>query len=135
MIFMSFKIFPKPKSKLYYKVFIFHTKNSMYKFRDLVIEDGAKGKIAHRYAAVCSAYPSKANKNQYGIILFTRSSAKKSGIVSHEITHATTYWAKYMHKNIDIFYNKEADEKFAWVLGTLVHQFWKSWYTLPKKFR
>ena len=135
MTFISTKIYTG-KKHWYFKVIIFHTKNSMYKYRDGLTKDGANVmRKPHRYAAICSVWPSKTEKKQYGALLFTRASARKSGVVSHEIAHATTYWFKHAEKRKNIYKDDVADERYALLLGNLVAQYWHQWYALPKNFK
>ena len=131
MRYMEIKI--HINKKFYYRVYIFLQKRSMYKFRDNLVKDGARlMKKPHRYLACCSVWHSKKDKNQWGVLVFTKSSAKKAGIVSHEFCHATNYWFAYQKKN-NIY--KQCDEAFALLLGNLVKEYWNAWYTLPKRYR
>lgn len=142
MRYWSFKIYPDRKSPWYYTAHIFHNKKSMYKFRKGLDKDGANKMAGYTFAACCSTYNStrKGEERQYGVLLFTKGKAR-SGVVSHEIAHATVYWWKHMvnmpWKNV-ISGKKDggkADERFAWILGSMVSQFWAGWYQIPKKHR
>jgi hypothetical protein len=140
MEFITFKIhpdYPKRLKDWYYKVYIFKRRASMYQFRDTLNEDGANPmKKPHKYYGLCSSFPSKKNPKQFGVIMFCTGSSKQSGVVSHELTHATTYWWKSIfHKDKkmkNIFGDSKADEQYAWVLGNLVAQYWRIWYTIKK---
>ncbi len=106
--------------------------------REELENDGAdKMSKPYKFEALCSAYNSKKNPQQWGVLMFYLHSSKQSGIVSHEMTHATTYWWKHLapknHKNI--YKDGIADEKFAWIQGNLVSQYWRTWYEInkPKK--
>jgi hypothetical protein len=137
--YVTFKIFPNHPRRFknwYYKVYIFSRKKSMYEVRDDLVKDGANiMKKPHKYEAVCSSFNSKKDKKQWGVVMFYLKSAARSGVVSHEMTHATTYWWKYLapkkHKNI--YKDGIADEMFARIQGNLVYQYWKTWYKVVKK--
>jgi hypothetical protein len=49
-----------------------------------------------------------------------------AGYVTHECTHAATYLL--LPQKLDIFNDPEHDEKFAWLTGQLVAEFWTQWY-------
>ena len=49
-----------------------------------------------------------------------------AGYVAHECTHAATYML--LPQKLDVFNNQEHDEKFAWLTGQLVADFWSEWY-------
>lgn len=140
MRFWSFKIFPDTKRNWYYKAHLFHTKPSMVKFRKSLDKDGANPMRMHEYAALCSAYNStrKGEERQYGVLLFTQASGRKSGIVSHEIVHAVNYWWRSMERmrweNIQDTHKDggRADERYAWLLGNCVAQYWREWYQMQK---
>lgn len=117
----------------YYRVYIFHTKKSMYKFRDELVQDGAqKMHKPHNYLGCCSSYNSKSDKHQWGVVVFTKNSGRKGGVVAHEFFHAVCYWFKYQKKN-DIY--EECDEPFAHLLGHFVKEYWNAWYKLPKSYK
>lgn len=52
--------------------------------------------------------------------------AINAGVVSHEMTHATVYWA--LRKGLElgkIHEPNDIDEKIAWTQGYMVSQFWE----------
>lgn len=136
MKYGTFKIYPD-KSKWFYKVCIFHSKRSMYNFREDLVKEGAnKMRKPYEFLACCSTFRHKKEKYQYGVLLFTVNSSSKSGVVSHEICHATTYWWKYAvkHKWGRILKGgSREDEKHAHLLGNMVRQYWINWYNLMAK--
>ena len=142
MRFTTFKLYPewwqKKYKDWYYTVHIFRTKKSMYSFRDDLEKEGASkmGK-PHKYLACCSAYKNKKEPKQFGVLCFTKASAKRSGVVSHEFTHATTYWWKATRrgKRTNIFNNPAADERYARIQGYLVQHYWKTWYEINEKLK
>jgi hypothetical protein len=57
--------------------------------------------------------------------------ATGSGIVSHECTHAALYWfQRYSRWRLKDLAKRAADERLAWVQGSLVSQFWRNFYRL-----
>src|SRR5207248_1736696 len=105
---------------------IFARKTSMQAFRKGLTKKGANRMNAYRFEAVVSAFVSKPNPLQFGVILFYTNSSARSGVVSHEMTHATTYfWKALRLKRKNIFKDAWADERFAWIQGNLVAQYWK----------
>lgn len=105
----------------------------MYRFRDELVADGAQiMKKPYKYLACCSAFVSKSEKDQWGVLVFTKASAKRVGVVTHEFFHAVNYWFKYQKKN-NVY--EEADEPFAYMLGHLVKDYWNAWHKLPKNYK
>lgn len=138
MRFFTFKIFPTRKGKYkdwYYLVHVFHSEKSMYKYRSVIEKNGAS-KIGRDFLACASAYNSNVNgeEKQFGVLMFTQSSARKSGIAAHEIAHAVNYWWKSMERGKwkKIQDDGKLDEKFAFMLGDCVRQFWCEWYRMRK---
>lgn len=108
----------------------------MYKARKLLQkEDNADEMRRFRFEAVTSSFNSKTkgNEKQFGVIMFYLKSARQSGIVSHEMAHATTHYYKHLYKNLDIWENNKANETFAWILGNMVAQYLDNWYKAIKQ--
>ena len=127
----SFKIYPSRASKWYYTVHIFAQKRTMYRYRKLLqTEDNANPIKSFKFLALVSAFNSNHKEYQYGEILFTKNSGSRSGIVSHELCHALTYWWKHMesYKWKEITNNGRADERHALLLGKMVQQYWYNWW-------
>lgn len=127
----------KKKGSDYYKVLIFSSKEAMYEFSKL--QGGARGKynflaITHHWRGYHLWKGRWRRSKQVGVILFCPQSIT-SGIVSHEASHATLYALYPNSYERAIRFNKRSDEKFAWVLGWLVAQFWTTFYGLPKNVR
>ncbi len=123
----SFKIYPSA-SKWYYTVHIFARRDSMYRYRASL--KGASKMRVHKYLAITSAFNSPEEEFQYGEILFTRHSGARSGIVAHELCHALTYWWKHMERPwVDIQNSGSADERHALLMGNMVNQYWKQWWS------
>lgn len=108
----------------------------MYKARKLLQKDDNANKMKKfNFEAVCSSFNSKVkgNERQFGVIMFYLKSARQSGIVSHEMAHATTRYYKHLYKNLDIWENHKANETFAYILGNMVAQYWDNWYKVVKQ--
>lgn len=135
MIIYQFKIYPEEKH--YYRVLIFDTKKNMIKYwKRYGNPNGRK----LDFEGICNSYEirlykknksTEIIKDDIGFILLYRNGFG-SGVVSHEITHATTYWCKTagFHLNTSRIV-KENDERYAYALGNMVTQFWIEYY---KKF-
>jgi len=132
--FNTFKIFlpKKGKKEEYFKVMIFSSKKSMYKIRKILEDEGANHMGKMNFAAICTAYESKKDQQQFGVLMFTRNSARKSGIVSHEIAHAVSFYWPYREKDnwSKILGEGKTNERFAWVLGDFVSQYWRQWHSI-----
>jgi len=119
----------------YYQVLIFPDKNTMYKYRktlagELVGQKVVLGRTANNYEAEVICLYHKERNKPIGQITFYPKSSKCSGVVSHEMAHATQfYWMGYVrYKWNDIIKKERAQEKFAQILGELVRQYWVKWF-------
>ena len=106
----------------------------MYKVRKALEDDGANNMGKMNFAAICTAYESKADPQQFGVLMFTKNSARKSGIVSHELAHAVSFYWPYREKDNwgKILGEGKVNERFAWITGDFVSQYWRQWYLLKK---
>lgn len=108
----------------------------MYEFRKKIQRTEKMTQIRKfNFEAIVSSYESKENKKQFGIILFYKGSAKRSGVVAHELTHAAVYWWKSAIKTkwSKIQTDARADEEFAYLVSGLVKQYWVNWWDLHDK--
>ncbi len=129
----QFKIWDWGK-KTFYMVTIFATKKEMYQHHDYYWTT----KTNHKYLAITKGCDSitivdgKSKKSQFIGEIILCFDALKSGIVSHEMAHATLYWylKKYSIKRLP---ETKFDEKFAWQLGFYVQQFWYKFYRYLNK--
>jgi len=140
---VSFRIYPDRAKSCYYVVHIFHTEAKMYEhFRRTNIDPGHTGQLDFR--AICqgwSRYTVRDDKRlkrhpEIGQILFWAGNMG-AGVVSHELTHATTYWAGRRTRLPlgELYSNRVADERYAWALGHLVAQFWTKYWQRRKRAR
>lgn len=135
---VEFNIFCDKKN--FYRIIILSSLRSMYDFRKALAKMLRKKNIIvpslnNDFAAECLC-TGKAESGQIGVILFSRHTAAKVAIVTHEITHAVSfYWplfAKY--KWNDIQTNSKANEKLAFIAGEMARQYWLEWYkSTPNK--
>jgi len=108
----------------------------MYRYRQQLQEEdnASKMRLPLNFLAVCSTFNSNKpeNKHQFGVLLFTENTSKRSGVVSHEIAHAINYWWKHLgpYKWQDIPKKSKADERFAYIFGSMINQYWVNWYKL-----
>lgn len=107
---------------------IYANRPQMYKAQKrLHREEGATNLRKHNYEAIACTTPPMVNEKQFGVILFHKGSARKGGIVSHEIAHMATFWQQFMGRTKDIF-SKANNEKFCWIIGEMVHDYWLQWW-------
>lgn len=57
-------------------------------------------------------------------VVFLHLACSGSGVVAHEMSHAAHYAVDIPGKPL----TKDWDEKFAWMTGWLVAQYWRAWY-------
>lgn len=116
----------------YYRVIIFNSFDDMYKYADKYFDEF----IDHNYSAICK-YSShtyfEGNKfididKNCGWILFCKEELG-SGIISHECTHAVTFYFQYrISKCYRVFRNEEYNELLAYMIGSLVTQIYTKLY-------
>lgn len=139
----KFKVYPGSNKGLYFSVYIFRTKDQMYdhfKQSNVDTEWKQPGQDECDFTAITQSWmryditpDSEILKPDMGRILFY-SGGFDAGIVSHEMTHATLYWAiRKRIKAASLYNDKNAEEKFCWAQGYLVNQFWTKFYSLQKK--
>ena len=120
-----FKIYTGKEKKWFYKVFVFDDYEKMYRFCD----KKAMEELGNDYVGLCHAWikikrmkdGTQEVADDIGFIAFHKDRLG-AGTISHECTHATTYYFEKYKENKDIFNDCEADEEFAYVQGFLVNQ-------------
>ena len=129
-LFMSFKI--RPVKELYYKVFIYKTKEAMQEHEKFIWERFNPEKKYTPALACCWSYYSREKKfkNKLGDILFHKGCLGSGGyIVAHEIAHAAVYAAPRLGIKINkLLSDPNHDEAFAKVTGQMNRQFWHYFY-------
>lgn len=118
----------------YYRVVVFDNYEDMYKYGDKHFIDE---KIEHNYSGICK-YLSNVyyEDGKYidvdrccGWILLCKNQVG-AGTVSHECSHAITFYYKYRITNCKkIFDDNEYNELFAYMLGSLVNQIYTKLYS------
>lgn len=135
---VSFRLRPDPRRNEYYTVYIFKHKAAMQMYWQQV----------HRliglplggdFEARCVAYRSydrrtRKAKPDIGQVLFYKGFIG-AGAVSHELTHATTYWCKWNKARQRIFTSCRMEEQFATVQGRLVQGFWNRYYRYEERIK
>lgn len=127
-----FKIYADLEHKKFYKVFVFDDFEKMYKFmrkHAVACGDEYFEGVEDNYEGLCHSHAidvvyGDGTRERYGDIgyILLHKKALTSGVISHECTHATTYYFGQCEVNKNIFEDCEADEKFASVQGYLVDQ-------------
>ena len=137
---IQFRIYPSKDRNLFYTVFIFkrkrHAQGYIREQNKLIGCPDTQGD----FLAITRGWTSlKVNPDgtdgetgrDIGQIVFCEK-ACRVGIVSHEMTHATIFWAKRMRKPFKKIFNggdeNPEHEEFCWVQGNLVRQFWVGWW-------
>lgn len=117
----------------YYRVIIFNSFEDMYEYADKYFGE----KVEHNYSAIC-----KYSSHTYfeddkfididkccGWILLNRN-YMGSGTVSHECTHAITFYFEYRITNCKkVFGTQEYNELFAYMVGSIVNQIYNKMYS------
>lgn len=120
-----FKIYTEQEKKHFYKVFIFDDYEKMYRFCDKTameeLGDDYKG-LCHSWTIELRYQDGKVETSDDVGFIALHTDNLSSGTISHECTHATTYYFDKFKKNKDIFSDEEANEEFAWMQGFLVNQ-------------
>lgn len=104
----------------------------MYNFRRSIQKFDKAYKIKKdNYAAATTSFRSKfpERNKQVGVIVFY-TGAIGSGIVSHEMTHAVTFFWTILKgfEAVKIFFDTKHNEDFCFIQGELVSQFWENFY-------
>jgi hypothetical protein len=141
---VSFRVYPDRAKTCYYVVYIFRTEAEMFNHfqRTNIDPQMDTGKLD--FLAVCQGWDrftieaGKRRKRhpEIGQILFCVGQMG-AGIVSHELTHATTYWAGRRTKLrfADLHADKATDERYAWAQGHMVSQFWTKFWERRKQVK
>lgn len=144
---LMFRVYPElAKSKRYYLVRIFRTKELMYAFAKqsphYELPNSRGFKLRFDFEAICTAFDRLERKggrwkrhHNIGHILFY-TGGFGAGVVAHEITHATVYWAA-RHTRLNLARlrsDQNTDERFADVLGSMVAQFWSAYWRRCRKY-
>jgi hypothetical protein len=135
---IQFRVYCDAQHRRYYNVFIFATKELMYahfaktnahtQWRD------GRFDMKMNFEAIAQFWRrlKKRTPENIGQILFY-AGGFGGGVVSHEMTHATIYWAEYVKMDLaKLPTSKRIDERFAWAQGFLVSQFWDNFYKAEK---
>ena len=134
---ITFHVRPDRSSR-YYLIRIFRTREAMVQFakQHPVYADRASGSFFFR--AICTAFTrirvdKKVHPNIGHMLFYTGGFG--AGVVAHEMTHATVYW---MQRHTRMSFAKlpdckRTDERFAYVLGSMVNQFWRKYYKAKRK--
>jgi len=140
-ILAKFKVWANRKTRQHFLVYVFCTKRDMEAFYTEVCEEC--GGRPHRYdfAAVvvpwrritCRTTGRGVVGTSLGLILFCHEYIG-SGLVSHEMSHAAIHWMTVAHPRwVKIMAEDsraagQAQEEFCWMQGSLVNQFWRTFY-------
>lgn len=148
---ISFRVHPEKNKRLFYKVFIFPDKKTMYAFCDLQdklglleYQDKRDNHTAHNFVAICASWDQtkvgprggKSRGRSIGQVLFAEPYVK-NWIVSHEMTHAAIRWAEKKRIPAEGLYaHGRQHEEVCRAQGDMVRQFWSGLYRrLNKKAR
>lgn len=134
-LFHHFRVYPEPGiSKRYYKVVILPTRAAMYETNRRFRKAWRLRRMANNFEALATWHEGgdKRRPNQIGHLLFYRASAKRGGIVVHELFHAALYyWCNQRRLPLNsIRTSKAREERFANILGRMTTQYWRAWYRL-----
>lgn len=113
------------KSDWYYEVRIFGTRPAMRRHREeLGRTKTARWRGKKSYDAMVCTFtdPDPGKERQFGIILFSKATAQRVGIVAHELSHAATFWWEDTRKTRDIW--KKYIEQFAILTERLTNSYW-----------
>lgn len=111
----------------YYTVFIFYTEKQMYSFRRSLVGKGYYDAGEDDYSALASMKNYTTEDMELGVVLFTKRTCRKAGIVTHEMFHAVAfYWEVFFP---DEFINGR-NESFAGVLGQTTSRYWTEFWKL-----
>ncbi len=145
----TFRVYPERNRKLYYQVFIFPDKRTMYKFHDIQHDLGrieyahGQRKPSKDFWAICQSWNSSHFGKRGGTypgpsigqVLFAEPHIK-AGIVSHEMTHAALFYAaKKRILPVHLYSGGRQHEAVCRAQGNMVRQFWNGWYNRHEKKR
>lgn len=142
----TFRVYCEKGKPFYYQVYIFDTIEAMQRHftqtnRNVRWQRGAsEGRLG--FEAIAQSWEREkyngrkiaVRRTNIGQILFYAGNLG-AGIVSHEMTHATTFWAHRTAKMdlSKLYSSRRIDERYAWVQGYLVAQFWTKTYRAAKR--
>lgn len=120
-------------TKRYYQIMIFATRAQMhFYYREHCKRSGQKPD--DKFSALTMAFehwiiPPKGRKIRKPIMgnVIIHWDMLRSGIISHEMTHATNYFflSEYGYEKL---HNKRLEEYHAYIQGSMVAQFWTAYY-------
>lgn len=124
-----FKVYFGPK-KFYFTVVLFKTIGEMHVF---VRELRRLGMITTRprnFGGLTATYTKKQKDLKHiGFITMCEPYSKRSGVVAHEMFHATLYyWWWTRARDLRLLRDKKAEERFAHLIGNAVAQYWRNWW-------
>lgn len=133
----TWRLWCEPKRKHWFVAYVFATKRQMYGFHDL-----RHGRGQHNYEARVQGLIVYSDGKRTGKLgeMFLYAGNLGAGIVAHECTHAALRWLDdglHRLKWPSIFSAagpsaSPAEERFCWVVGNLVLQFWRRFYRCHK---
>jgi hypothetical protein len=143
----TFKLYPDPRRKRYYKVFVFDTRAMMHAFwraqvranTELVLGRRVSAALKRRHtgdlgwaaqAARWYGHWGVIPREHVGQVLFYKRFLG-AGVVAHEMTHAALYDVAAHARGGGYRLTARDDERLASVAGELSRQFWCRWYRRP----
>lgn len=143
---VSFRVYPEKNRKFYYLAFVFRSNALMYEHFDLSNAEMEWSKGANRtngkFDAITESWvstnysgkPGRPRRGRcVGQILFYAGSVG-SGVVSHEMSHAALHFSEKQRKvDAATLYDLNPQEKFCWIQGYLVAQFWRRFFAVQPK--
>jgi hypothetical protein len=144
---ISFRVYPEKDRHYFYIAYVFRDKATMYRHFEVsnIETEWKKGvnKTNGNFDAVTQSwhgwdYSGKRGRprlsRNLGQILFYVDGVG-AGVVSHEMSHATLHFFERKRVSSAKLYDHKLQERFCWIQGHLVAQFWRCFFVVQPKIR
>jgi len=138
----KFKVYAVKGKPEYYRTWVFDTLDDMYVYADkygLLSQHHGFEALTHSFRAYKLTKNGKKGKMLpvIGDVMFYKGCVEE-GVVSHEMTHAATYYAHLKNWKFSFALKdknwRKIDEKYAWMQGYMVNQLWRKYKGSKEKY-